>query len=239
MGYDKSDRNHVSFKDLKEFLKNNDLESAYLAGEYLLRGFLKQFDPATEFPHETIDQKDMSDKKMIETWEKFNKEHYPVQWGFHPLVPSGISEEIDPESISSAINSLLEKIPSESRFQEVIVYRKKIVKALETASKNIEKIKGILEGSDFWKFQQEIYLISSQIICKELFELEPRKLNELIHLKKKCYFPDELSVLNDTLRQRLNRVPDRDILKKEMLKYLEKHNARELIWSFQRYRDVS
>jgi hypothetical protein len=235
MGHDISNRNEVTFKELRTFLKKISLsENAYLASEYLLRGFLISFDPATKFPDEDFDHLDMTSENIKENWHKFNTINYPIKWGFHPLAPSGISQKIDIQNISNAVTSLLQIIPNESLIQEVVVLRKRLEMTLYKGIKNLEQIKNVLDKTDRWRLQHDLYLIASQFVCEHLLGLSTIQVNQLIYLKKRCYFPDLPDEEKETLQRRLLRSPDRQRIENKFEKFFDNKNP---VFTINQFRD--
>lgn len=209
------------FKDLEEALLDEEVSTiAFQVAEYFIRHFMS-FDGATKFPDESF-IKGIPDCDQLESYFKRFEIKTGFKWGYNPLVPSGMSSELNLDKVlyRQLIDSLKSRLPKSSNIQLVNKSREIINDRVSALERNIEKdfkfIESIYEKADFWRKQKHLYLLTSKIFTESLFHEGTFQINDFIFLKRICYFQSEgdnsdrlRNVRNiDNLRNDLNRTKD-------------------------------
>ena len=185
---------YPDFMEFKKKLEELDIVSprGYQVVEYFLRESLSR-KKMTTFPNESfISSEELNSTKLINYFSAFKAQFF-VEWGFHPLVPSGASA-FELESTKSVMEKCLTELEDElSRYTKDITVkstRDSISKSIERMKKNIQtdliRIDTAFNNHDSWEEQQLYYLAASKIFAKRYFNV--RDIDKFIKIKSDLCF---------------------------------------------------
>lgn len=230
MGFDLTNKNSDDFEVLTSFLEERGITvNAYRVTEFFLREFL-QTDPATAFPDEEK-VLEITPDEIRKRWRNFEFDNRGFRWGLHPLVPSGISKELDLDLFESNLQDLLNQFPESSRITEVQKFRRKLARHIERVRDDTEDLKELLQKHDFWRLQKNIYLMCSKTVMQYFFK-DMDKIDVFIMLKLDCYFPGSNDSSKDSVRKNLENLSRRYDLEERLIDFLNKNNAKEVMKVF-------